>query len=133
MGASGGILVVWNSSIFIGSLIQIQQFAVVVEFVSRQNNEKWTLVAVYGPCQGEARDTFVSWLYNLSIPVVENWLLLGDFNFIRSIDNRNLPRGDLNDMFSSMRLLGIWDSWSCPSREELSLGLICKIAHSWSN
>ena len=85
MGASRGIFVVWNSSVFLGTLIEIQQFVVVVEFVSRQNNEKWTLVAVYGPCQGEARDNFVTWLYNLSIPVDENWLLLGDFNFIRSI------------------------------------------------
>lgn len=106
MGASGGIIVVWNSSIFIGSLIQIQQFAVVVEFVSRQNNEKWTLVAVYGPCQGEARDNFVSWLYKLNIPVGGNWLLLGDFNFIRSIDNRNLPGGDLNDMFIFNEIIG---------------------------
>ena len=60
MRASRGIIVVWNYSVFIGSLIQIQQFVVVVEFVSRQNNEKWTLVAVYGPCQGEARENFIS-------------------------------------------------------------------------
>ena len=97
---------VWNSSVFLGSLIEIQQFVVVVEFVSRQNNEKWTLVAVYGPCQGEARDNFVSWLYNLNIPVGENWLLLGDFNFIRSIDNMNFPGGDLNDMFIFNEIIG---------------------------
>ena len=59
LGASGGIIVVWNSSVFEGTLLEIQQFAVVIEFVSRQNNERWTLVAVYGPCQGEARDNFV--------------------------------------------------------------------------
>ena len=99
MGASGGILVVWNSSVFVGTLIEVQQFAVVVEFVSRQNNDKWTLVVIHGPCQREARDNFVTWLYNLCIPVEENQLLLGDFNFIWSRDNRNLPGGDLNDMF----------------------------------
>ena len=76
LGASGGILVVWNSSIFGGTLLQVQQFAVVIEFVSRQNNERWTLVVVYGPCQGEARDNFVTLLYHLNIPVDENWLLL---------------------------------------------------------
>ena len=36
----------------------------------------------------------------------ENWLLLGDFNFIRSIDNRNLPGGDLNDMFIFNEIIG---------------------------
>ena len=33
-------------------------------------------MAVYGPCQGEARDNFVNWLYNLAIPINEHWLLL---------------------------------------------------------
>ena len=106
MGASGGILVVWNSSIFHGTLLQVQQFAVVIEFVSRQNNERWTLVVVYGPCQGEARDNFVTWMYHLNIPVDENWLLLGHFNFLRSLDNRNLPGGDLNDMFIFNEIIG---------------------------
>ena len=53
-GASGVILVVWNSSIFWGTVIEIQPFAILVEFASKQNNEKWSLVLVYGPCQGEA-------------------------------------------------------------------------------
>ena len=78
---------------FWGTVIEIQPFAILVEFVSKQNNEKWSLVSVYGPCQGEARDNFVSWLYNLQIPMDDNWLLVGDFNFIRSLENRNLPGG----------------------------------------
>ena len=69
--ASGGILIVWNSSIFWGTVIEIQEFAVVVQFISKQNNEQWSLIFVYGPCQGEARDNFVSWLYNLQIPMGE--------------------------------------------------------------
>ena len=64
------------------------------------------MVVVYGSCQGEARDDFVNWLYNLHIPVEENWLLLGDFNFLRSLDNRNLPGGDLNDMFIFSEIIG---------------------------
>lgn len=78
----------------------------VVEFASRQNNEHWTLVSVYGPCHGEARDIFVSWLYNLHIPLGQHWLLVGDFNFIRSIENRNLPAGDLNDIFIFNEIIG---------------------------
>ena len=50
-----------------------------------------------GPVMAPTRDNFVSWLYHLNIPTDENWLLLGDFNFIRSFDNRNIPGGDVND------------------------------------
>jgi hypothetical protein len=35
----------------------------------------------------------------LNIPDNENWLLVGDFNFIRSVDNRNKPGADMNDTF----------------------------------
>lgn len=52
VGASGGILVVWNSSIFKGQLIQIQSLCMVIAFTSLHNGEQWTLVSVYGPCEG---------------------------------------------------------------------------------
>ena len=48
----------------------------------------------------------MDWLYHLSIPFDANWLLLGDFNFIRSMDNRNLPGGDVNDMFIFNEIIG---------------------------
>ena len=38
-----------------------------MQFTSVHNNEQWFLVNVYGPCQGELRDEFVSWIYNLDI------------------------------------------------------------------
>ena len=90
-GASGGILIVWDSSILGGTVIEIWQFEVVIQFISKQNNEQWSLVSMYGPCQGEARDNFVRWLYNFHIPMGENWLVVGDFNFMRYLENRNLP------------------------------------------
>jgi hypothetical protein len=68
--------VVWNSSVFQGVLQQIERFGLIVNFTSKHNNENWTLVCVYGPCQGIERDNFVSWLYNLPIPGWANWLLL---------------------------------------------------------
>ena len=99
VGASGGILVIWNSAVFSGTLVEVQRFSLVISFKSVHNSETWTLVSVYGPCHGPQRDDFVQWLYNLPIPLDQNWLLLGDFNFIRSLDNRNRPGGDVNDIF----------------------------------
>jgi hypothetical protein len=96
VGASGGILVVWNSSVFKGTSIEVKCFAIVIVFESMHS---WTLVSIYGPCQGELRDEFIQWLFNLIIPDDELWLFMGDFNFIRSQDSRNLPGGDVNDIF----------------------------------
>lgn len=59
--------------------------------------EAWTLVVVYGPCRQPDRDIFVNWLYNLNIDDDDLWLLIGDFNFYRSVDNRNKPGGNFND------------------------------------
>jgi hypothetical protein len=75
-----------------------EPFAISAHFTSKQSTQKWTLVNVYGPCNGDLRDVFVQWLYNLNIPIDEDWLILGDFNFIRSPANRNKPGGDVDDM-----------------------------------
>jgi exonuclease III len=106
IGASGGIIVLWNSACLIGQLIEVQRFGLMIRFTSTHNNDAWTLVSVYGPCQVLERDQFVACLYNLQIPLNANWLLLGDFNFIRSPDNRNLPGGNTNDMFLFNEVIG---------------------------
>lgn len=41
---------------------------------------------------------FTNWLYDLAIPDSEDWLLVGDYNFIRSSDNKNKAGGDVNDI-----------------------------------
>jgi hypothetical protein len=99
VGASGGIIVLWNSSIFDGTLLEVHMSAVRVLFTSKHTKESWTLVSVYGPCRGIERDIFVQWLHDLQIPFDEHWLLVGDFNFMRSVDNRNKPGADMNDIF----------------------------------
>lgn len=64
------------------------------------------MVSIYGPCQGPPRDEFIQWLYNLDIQFESKWLLLGDFNFMRSLDNRNLPGGSVNDIFLFNEVIG---------------------------
>ena len=66
MGASGGILVVWKSSIFEGTLIEVQRFGIIISFKSAQSQQKWTLVVVYGPCEGEQRDLFNSTIFGVA-------------------------------------------------------------------
>jgi hypothetical protein len=123
-GASGGIIVLWNASVFSGVLVEVQRFGLIVKFTSSHNNASWTLVSVYGPCQGIERDNFVRWLYNLQIPISENWLLVGDFNFIRSHENRNKPGGDTSDMFLFNEIIGHLGLLELPLKGR---------AYTWSN
>jgi hypothetical protein len=69
-----------------------------VHFTSKQSAQSWTLVNIYRLCNREARDLFVQWLFDLRIPDDEDFLFLGDFNFVRSPSNRNKPGGDINDI-----------------------------------
>jgi exonuclease III len=59
IGASGGLIVLWNSSIFTGTVLEIHRSAIRMQFISTSNNQSWQLVNVYGPCKGPERDIFV--------------------------------------------------------------------------
>lgn len=97
-GASGGLFVAWNSSIFASTILFSETFALGIHFKATQAANSWNLVNIYGPCADPARQLFTDWLFNLNIPDDEDWILMGDFNFIRSPDNHNRPGGNTNDM-----------------------------------
>lgn len=64
---------------------------------------------VYGPCDEPARSEFVSWFPDHDTSDSDNWIFLGDFNFYRSLSNRNRSGGNLADTFlSSMMQLATW-------------------------
>lgn len=124
MGASGGILVIWNSFVFLGRLVQVKRFGVIVSFTSVNNSERWTLVTIYGPCDGALRDDFVSWLYHLDMPLDEQWLLLGDFNFMH-FWRTEICRVMIRMMFFClMKLLATLGCLSCREKGR---------AYTWSN
>jgi hypothetical protein len=99
VGASGGILLVWNSSVFDGTVLDKQRFGITMHFVSIHSGQSWKLTSVYGPCTEPARSEFLSWFRGHVINPDDNWLFMGDFNFYRSLENRNRPGGNLHDTF----------------------------------
>lgn len=47
---------------------------------------------------------------NIEIPELENWIIMGDFNLYRYLENRNREGADINDMFlfnSTISFLGL--------------------------
>jgi len=61
VGASGGLLVAWNISVFQGSVVQKCSYSITVQFSSTQNMTPWCLTSVYGPCQEPHRTEFINW------------------------------------------------------------------------
>lgn len=77
--------------------LEKQNFAIKLVINSLHNLNVWSLVVVYGPCRQPSRDEFVNWLHNLDFGDDDLWLLIGDFKFYRSAENRNRPGGNFND------------------------------------
>jgi hypothetical protein len=50
-GASGGIIVLWNSAQFSGVILDNLQFGLTIELTSQLNGASWRLTTVYGPCR----------------------------------------------------------------------------------
>lgn len=98
VGASGGLLIAWNESIFSGQLEFSNEFSISVKLSSVHNNESWYLTNVYGPCESARKTAFINWFQNISMPDDVDWLVLGDFNYIRYPDNRNKEGGSFSDM-----------------------------------
>lgn len=98
VGASGGILIAWKSSMFSGNKIFSNEFGVSIQFCSLFDNATWILTCVYGPCTTEGKTQFAHWFRNIQMPASEDWIVMGDFNLIRSLEDRNKPGGDISEI-----------------------------------
>jgi hypothetical protein len=101
-GASWGMLMGWNSAIFQlggggGGIIHLQIFNH-SSIHSSPQCKIIEIIIVYGPCHGAERHEFVDWLNSLQIEEDNNWMLVGDFNLYRSLENRNRQGGNIQDI-----------------------------------
>jgi exonuclease III len=89
IGASGGILVVWKSSSFLGNPVFTNAYAISIEFTSKLSNDTWILTTVYAPCTHTGKREFLEWFGGIQMPDDVHWLITGDFNLIRKPEDRN--------------------------------------------
>ena len=75
------MLTVWNSSLFDGTVVQTNSYAVTVKLLCKFDNKNFHVSNIY-PSQ---KLGFVTWLMNLDTSDFEDWVLGGDFNFIRHL------------------------------------------------
>jgi exonuclease III len=124
VGASGGILLVWNSTVFDGTVLDKQRYGITVHFTSTHTSQSWKLTSVYGPCTEPSRTEFMSWFRGHRVEEEDNWLFMGDFNFYRSLANRNRPGGNLHDTFLFNEAIGHLGLVELPIKGR---------AYTWSN
>jgi exonuclease III len=98
VGASGGIIIIWNGSLFNGEVDFQNEFSLSIKFTSNLSHDSWFLTNIYGPCTAERKAIFLDWFANIDMPEDVDWLVLGDFNFMRKPSDRNKPGGDVNEM-----------------------------------
>ena len=99
VGNSGGIITLWNGNMFDGIIINSSKFQLTVQLTCKLSARVIYITNVYTPTAVEERDEFPTWLYVVDTSLMEFWMILGDFNLMRSPDNRNRPGGDANNMF----------------------------------
>jgi len=131
IGASGGILVMWNSSHFTGVVLERKQYALTIQFTSVHNLDSWKLSTVYGPCQEPLRSEFVNWMKEQEIQDHDNWIFLGDFNFYRSLEDKNKPGGNLQDTLIFNDVIGQLGLVELPLKGRSFTW--SNMTHSWSN
>lgn len=95
---SGGILTVWCSSHFSGEILLQNKYAISVLLQSTRCESCWTLTNIYAPCQDDKKLEFLAWLDGTHIPEDADWLIVGDFNLIRSLENMNKPEGNISEI-----------------------------------
>ena len=88
VGASGGIVVLWNS-VWI-DVININKgiFSISLNCISKDDQFSWLLTGVYGPNGGPRRRTFWNELDNICVNNQLPWVLGGDFNVIKCSNDK---------------------------------------------
>jgi hypothetical protein len=94
------MIIIWNGTLFKGELLFQNEFSLSVKFTCKISETTWIMTNIYGPCSSERKNAFIDWFNNIDMPDDSDWLILGDFDFIRNPTDRNKQGGDINEMLA---------------------------------
>jgi exonuclease III len=129
MGNSGGLIVIWNGTAFTGSLVSQSSFHITVELTCNISFQKWHITNIYAPCNVEGRNEFMQWFTNLDSSVYDMWIIMGDFNMIRSSEDRSRPGGNHNIMLMFNSVIHQHDLEEIPIKGRAYTWSICRTFH----
>jgi hypothetical protein len=96
-GRSGGILLGVNKEKFDVLDIKHGNFLLKFKLCNKEDNFEWKLLAVYGATQENEKETFLSELVRMCGIESEPLLVEGDFNIIRSHNERTIIDSMIGD------------------------------------
>lgn len=96
----------WIGSVFQGTIIDKQNYAMTLSFTSRYNWVVWNLITVYGPCTEPTRFEFLLWFRSLNIQDDDNWMILGVLISIVLWKIEIEQGGDIKDTFRFNEAIG---------------------------
>lgn len=123
-GASGGLITIWKGRLFAGILLNTTDHSITVEFTSCISGHQFHVTNIYAPAAPSLKLAFISWLNNFDTSNIQDWILLGDFNLIRTPENRNKPGGNIAEMLMFNYLIHNLDLVDIPFKGR---------AYTWSN
>ncbi|WMV18962.1 hypothetical protein MTR67_012347 [Solanum verrucosum] len=109
-GTKGGIIILWDNSIWEGEVCEMGTYCITVRFLGKTQDFSWHLSGVYGPNDREERKE-VWWELGAVRSLFDGpWVIAGDFNVVRSpSEKKNCIRikkamEDFSDFIEDMEL-----------------------------
>nr|CAD1831265.1 unnamed protein product [Ananas comosus var. bracteatus] len=88
-GTRGGLLTAWNPFLFDLLDMWTRSFSLNVVLKCKANGTVFMLSNIYGPTGGALRAEFFQEIRNISLQSQGRWALLGDFNVLLSLSDKN--------------------------------------------
>lgn len=111
--APGGLIVIWQGNNFESSLIDRDKHSLTIKFTSKESGQTFHLTNIYGPVIHSEKLEFIDWSRQINNTTFGDWIILGDFNLIKSLENRSRDGGNatemllFNDAIQYLDLVGI--------------------------
>ncbi len=99
-GTRGGLLTAWNPALFDCSTHWTGKFSLTTVLIRKVDGFIFTITNVYGPTGLTLKEVFFRELQELGPRVEGVWALLGDFNTLLSVRDKNAPPSHVADMVS---------------------------------
>jgi hypothetical protein len=114
-GTAGGLTILWNTNAVLLENFSATKWSITADYRLIGSNKPGHLINVYGPASPRDKQTFLRSLSHVSIHAqYKNWIVGGDFNIIRSLEekrggSRHLDRdsSDFNSLIENLHLIDL--------------------------
>nr|CAD1818572.1 unnamed protein product [Ananas comosus var. bracteatus] len=89
MGTRGGLLTTWNTSLFDCIHHRAGAFSLNVVLKRKVDGKVFLISNVYDPTRADLKPVFFQELRRINVPTVDTWVVLGDFNTLLSLKDKN--------------------------------------------